>query len=926
MNPHTANGRIPIRLDPIPGESFDGWLDSYAQRLRVPTVDLAEALGVPRGLRRYPKLAVGHETLDPERIARRACGIDSAQVRALWVGLSRYERLVTQRLGGATLLRAVRPLGCSRFCPACLGESGGRWLAAWRLPWYLACPTHHTLLDCGCPRCDGPQRDRSIRADRVDALTTRCCHPTGENTGRGDNRCRHDLTAGTPAEPAAAELIALQVQLIELLDSASSDSHASDLVDRLVDLLVVATHVGLDPNRLEGDRRNATSLLAKPLAESHNALTDPAGQRLRELADTAGRPIPRSWSAASPSLDTALLGHRDVRMTATYRLRYRSMTTAGRRPEGIDPSARLRAMPLALWPDWAIRLRPAGIAANHFRISAAAALCVPGTLASLRDITSHWPQEHAVNLPRLGRIITADKHGTAILAAFCTLAETLDRDDTPIDYDRRRAVANDIELLDRDAWTSICGVGGTLSGAEFKVTAARLWLWETITGGLAEQAPVAVRRRSGGMMFARYHQFALRLPRQTAQALLGHARALLDAHGCRQEPLTWSPPAAGIALDALPCPDPDALDPQAAHALLARHIAPEAVAEQLGITLEHLRYVVRKHPRDSPFGAAGVIPSRLRLAASVTADELQQLVHNGDTLTAIAARYNVQRSTVRAKLIAHDIPIPANHRPRHNIDRAWLHAQYVTQQRTMPEIAAETGASTGTIARLIQEYAIPTRGRGAPSHQQSLTAGDGYPEPLASAVLRPGGTARVRRFQVYARTRSLNAAAKRLGAHSATLTTQLAALEAACGDALLERLTRDQRAQQLTTLGRTLLAQADEHLGPHPEAPPALPEPLASVLAAHWGDKILATFTVATAFPTLNDAGHALNIHRSSLLRTIRNVETAVGEPVLTDHGRTAPLRLTSIGRMLLGQALEHGASQAAARARRTPEPAPLGG
>jgi len=906
MNPLSVNGRIPIRLDPIPGESFDGWLDSYAQRLRVPTVDLAEELGVPRALRRYPNLATGHDTLDPEQIARRACGIEPAQIRELWAGLARYERLVTQRLGGSTLLRAVRTLGCSRFCPACLGESGGRWLAAWRLPWYLACPMHHTLLDSGCPRCGGPQRDRHIRADRVDALTTRCCHPTGENTGRGDNRCRHDLTAGTSVEPAAAELIALQAQLIELLDPVVSDSDASDLVDRLVDLLVVASHVGLDANRLEGDRRNATSLLAKPLAEAHQALTDPAGRRLRELADTAGRPIPRSWSAASPSLDAALLAHRDGRMTATYRLRYRSMTTAGRRPEGIDPSARLRALPLALWPGWAIRLRPAGIHANPFRISAAAALCMPGTLASLRDITGHWPQKHAVNLPRLGRIITADKHGTAILAAFCTLAETLDRDDTPIDYDRRRAIANDIELLHVDAWTSICGAGGTLSGAEFKLTAARLWLWETITGGLAEQAPVTVRRRSGNMMFARYHQFALRLPRQTAQALLGHARELLDAHGCRDEPLTWSPPAAGIALDELPGPDPDGLDPQAAHALLARQIAPEAVAEQLGLTLEHLRYVIRRHPRDSPYGAAGVIPSRLRLAASVTAHELQQLVDNGDTLTAIAARYNVQGSTVRAKLIAHDIPIPANHRPRHNIDRDWLHEQYVTQQRTMPEIAAETGASTATIARLIQEHAIPARGRGAPSHQQSLTAGNGYPEPLASAVLRPGGTERVGRFQVYARTRSLNAAAKRLGAHSATLTTQLAALETACAGALLERLTRDQRPQQLTTLGRTLLQQADEHLGRHPDAPPDVPEPLASVLAAHWGEKILATFTAAAAFPTLKDAGDTLNIHGSSLLRTIRNVETAIGEPVLTDHNRTAPLHLTSTGRRLLQQAEQH--------------------
>jgi len=100
--------------------------------------------------------------------------------------------------------------------------------------------------------------------------------------------------------------------------------------------------------------------------------------------------------------------------------------------------------------------------------------------------------------------------------------------------------------------------------------------------------------------------------------------------------------------------------------------------------------------------------------------------------------------------------------------------------------------------------------------------------------------------------------------------------------------------------------QADAHLGPHPDAPPDLPEPLASVLAAHWGEKILATFTAAAAFSTLKDAGDTLNIHRSSLLRTIRNVEAAVGVPVLTDHSRTAPLHLTPTGRRLLRQAEQY--------------------
>ena len=64
------------------------------------------------------------------------------------------------------------------------------------------------------------------------------------------------------------------------------------------------------------------------------------------------------------------------------------MTGAGRRPEGIDPATRMHALPLALWPDWAIRLRAPTIEARNFRMSASAALCLPGATATLKQITS----------------------------------------------------------------------------------------------------------------------------------------------------------------------------------------------------------------------------------------------------------------------------------------------------------------------------------------------------------------------------------------------------------------------------------------------------------------------------------------------------------------------------------------------------------
>jgi hypothetical protein len=46
--PTLAGGRIPIRLDPVYGESFDSWLDAYAQRLLMSGRELGQALPTRR--------------------------------------------------------------------------------------------------------------------------------------------------------------------------------------------------------------------------------------------------------------------------------------------------------------------------------------------------------------------------------------------------------------------------------------------------------------------------------------------------------------------------------------------------------------------------------------------------------------------------------------------------------------------------------------------------------------------------------------------------------------------------------------------------------------------------------------------------------------------------------------------------------------
>ena len=85
-----------------------------------------------------------------------------------------------------------------------------------------------------------------------------------------------------------------------------------------------------------------------------------------------------------------------------------------------------------------------------------------------------------------------------------------------------------------------------------------------------------------------------------------------------------------------------------------------------------------------------------------------------------------------------------------------------------------------------------------------------------------------------------------------------------------------------------------------------IPERVKDLYLLHKSDRKFAYSAKVIADGTLNDASDGLSIHRSSLLRTIRNVEAAVSEPLLAEHRRTAPLRLTPIGHRLLRQAKQH--------------------
>lgn len=905
---------LPIRLPPEPGEPLDSWVAAYAARLGTPILDLAAGLGQGRAFWRQPAadVALGKGVGGVVGLTT-AAGLTEEQVEDMWAPLVRYRDLVRARFASSRLRWMVLPLRWSRFCPACLAEDNGRWQTRWRLPWQLACPGHATLLCSRCARCGGRQRQEALLQDIDTAQTVTCDVPTPAASGRGDHRCGNDLRSATVEPTGLWRLLDFQERLAPLLIPSTADASMAALVEDLADVLTVAHQRDLTPGSTTSQALCDTATLAQAVDRANETLRGADQDRFRALAlaDMAGRPqpLPRSWRNASTTLAGRVLTTRDSHLRPTDRLRWRTRTTGARPTIGGDDS-RLDCVPTALWPDWVVRLQPPG---DHNPITfskvAAAALLLPGATRSFAAVLSNWTFDASLSRASatvLGKL-AATEHGDTVLGALTQLTDGLLAHGSPIDYQRRRRLAATATLIDPASWDRICAQAGVRTGGGRKLRCARLWIWETVTGGLLEHAPDGVRP-CDSQQLGYYHHFPLVMPPLAAELLDAHARQLLDAAGCGDEPTSWSPPVEWVTLAGLPGRDPGCITAEQVEALLRQRLPPSEVADRLGVTLQHVRLVIRQHPPHLRLRSTGRRPTmRNNFPAELTPDRLRQLiVDDRRSLRSIRAGTSISKHALRSALQRDGIPSPPSGRIRVMVDEEWLRSQYLEEHRTLPDIAAELGMSPSNLARVARRHQIPLRPKGGASHAASISAPSGWPLPLARAVLGQAGRQRVERFQVYSRARSINEGAARLSTTTPVLLSQLAQLEHACGGTLIERSTRRHVAQRLSALGQRLLEQADQHLGPNPHAPAQLPEPLSSAVSSFWGADRLRRFEVAARSPSLIEAAAALGTDVHTLDRSLRGLESACRGPLMSRDSLRSKHRLTPLGRRLAAQAAEH--------------------
>ena len=402
-----------------------------------------------------------------------------------------------------------------------------------------------------------------------------------------------------------------------------------------------------------------------------------------------------NWGATSPNLQRIMLRALDSRLRPLDRLRYRTATPQPRfprrspQPTGVGTgSERAAKVPQQLWASWALRLMPpSGYEFSVFRAAMSVCLLLPGSRSTVDQLSRllHQPLSHQTVNAVLVRL-TRTGHREAILQTVASLAERLDNELVPVDYQRRRELFRTPDLLTSEQWRSLCLQTGFYTGRG-RYRNAQRYLFELLTSASPFQAPEPLTMRRGrdaGL----YVTFCMTLPPNLSILLTQVAEERLADRGIT-EPLSWEPPLDWVVSIDWPGPDLDAVQPTALQRLLIdQGLSPGQAADALGTSLEHVRLILARHP----IGWYEVGQGRYRRSGKRTPPASRQLSPDyvvyryrdcGWSYRRIAQETSVHANTV-AELgrLAGIQTRPPGRPSRFAVDKAWLTEQYYTRHRS----------------------------------------------------------------------------------------------------------------------------------------------------------------------------------------------------------------------------------------------------
>ena len=479
------------------------------------------------------------------------------------------------------------------------------------------------------------------------------------------------------------------------------------------------------------------------------------------------------WDQASPALQAALAKPLASRLDTFRQLRYRALAGPARIPAPARAGELATTLPPLLWPGWALRLMPPerfDLLRYRAALSIMLAVAVTGSedyraAQQFLGLQPFEPSRLATFTARLR------EHGALepVTAALCQLARKLEENGAPVDYARRRRLHRFSQArLDAASWRRQRYFlthpatwaqrrhldHADLPAAPVQEQFARLRLIELLTGTHPRYLPEPLRlpdRRGQD-----YAEFVLTLPEPMARCLHQQARSLL-AHAGIDEPVTWEPPFAWAAGITWPGPDPDGISPQDLHPLIRSGLPVRAIAARLGTTIDHVRLTAGRHPAPlPPDGRAAKAPPAPELPGT---DQLRAFTGRGYGPRKIARITGCSERAIRQLLTSTGLrqPVPC---PDSGLDPHWLREQYQSRQRSLKDIAAETGIPVETLAAAARAAGIAVRhgingrahplasiggpdafprtsGTPSPTRAPSSASAGSSPSPASPASIRP---------------------------------------------------------------------------------------------------------------------------------------------------------------------------------------------
>ncbi|MET9765614.1 TniQ family protein [Streptomyces sp. NPDC006372] len=755
---------LPIRLAPHPGEALDSWWEAIAHRLGTTTGDVLTSIGL---LPRSPSNPVDSGILSrlvtlltPDQAAALAWSAGATEDEVHAMTLARYDRRVhvidprRRRVAARHVWGRARG---SRYCPACVAENGGRWLLSWRLGWSFACLDHHLLLADACPRCS--RTPRHFPATTRHLLAPGRCHNPAEHEP-GRTRC------GQPFEEVAALRLDAEGPVTaaqQLIDTAISSGQAdfgayrenpqpslalfgdlralasillrcaSEQLTGFVPTEIWTLHQqplpekrrsfdpteDTRPGRL-APQRAATAALA--VSAALHILGQPdahkAGAALRHLISDADGNIPlkvaHRWSHTSPIFDAIHLAMLAPRLKHSDQLRYRTADRLPRRPgssAATRSTQRARKIPTQLWPAWSARLSPANGALS--RTIRPALSCYLLLIGGAGDFTTaarllRSPAEDRLG-PHMAFRLTKQGHWRAISLVLSALADYLDQEGSPIDYDRRRAT-DYRDLLPLDAWRQLCRDIGFDVGGVRRHQFARALLFERLSGLPASLAPTAYAPATQELRTL-LRTFETDLTPALVSQLEGHAGEFLIRQGIHDEPVTWQPPTDIIDDLQLPGCDLRDIDLGILHRLIRDECLTTAqAARRLGVSHDAVRFALQEQPAPAGRSAKWERGATVRRArAALPRDKFARFyLDEYRTLKWIAEHADVNVDAIKVLVREYGMTRDGKATRWRQIDLDWLRTQRAAG-RTCRELAEETGFSLGMISYLGRRDDLPSR-------------------------------------------------------------------------------------------------------------------------------------------------------------------------------------------------------------------------